>query len=248
MLFLVNDMEWFKFYGGAYLSDPKMLMLTACERSCWLTLLSYASVAESDGLVKYLTEPQLMTAAGVSPMHEEWDYTKGVLDKFEGLGMVSLDKEGGIQVLNWAKRQESYLSNAERQKQYRERVKERSTVVTTPLQHSNARIEENRIDIPASQAIEVKETKLDREGNEIVPKVKSIATAEYEEMVLWLEEKTGVPIIRRTGQYKHLALAKQNSISRDRLKARALELMGKAYYQEHGIEWGSVLSSFDRKS
>lgn len=145
-------MEWFKFYGGAYLSDPKMLMLTACERSCWLTLLSYASVAENGGIVKYLSEPQLMTAAGVSPMHEEWDMTVGVLAKFEGLGMVSLEKTGEIQVLNWAKRQESYLSNAERQKQYRERVKARSTGVITPLQQSNARIEENRIDITVANA------------------------------------------------------------------------------------------------
>lgn len=146
-------MEWFKFYGGAYLSDPKMLMLTACERSCWLTLLSYASVAENNGIVKYLSEPQLMTAAGVSPMHEEWDMTVGILAKFEGLDMISLEKDE-IEVLNWGKRQESYLSNAERQRKYREKVKSNADV-TTPLQQSNARIEENRIDNTSAPRIEI---------------------------------------------------------------------------------------------
>lgn len=155
-------MEWFKFYGGAYLSDPKMLMLTACERSCWLTLLSFASVAENNGVVKYLSEPQLMTAAGVSPMHEEWDMTVGILKKFEGLGMISLEKEGEIEVLNWGKRQESYLSNAERQRRYRENKKSNASV-TTPLQQSNARIEENRIDTSVAIAPRVVEEVSDSE-------------------------------------------------------------------------------------
>lgn len=150
-------MEWFKFYGGAYLSDPKMLMLTACERSCWLTLLAYASVSENGGKVKYLTEQQLMIAAGVSPMHEEWDITVGVLAKFDGLDMISLEKDE-IEVLNWGKRQESYLSNAERQRKYREKVKSNADV-TTPLQQSNARIriEENRIDTSVAIAPQVVE-------------------------------------------------------------------------------------------
>lgn len=151
MLFLIRDgMEWFKFYGGAYLSDPKMLMLTACERSCWLTLLAYASVSENGGKVKYLTEQQLMIAAGVSPMHEEWDATVGVLKKFEGLDMISIEEEE-ITVLKWGKRQESYLSNAERQRKYRENKKNRESV-TTVLQQSNARIEENRIDTSVATA------------------------------------------------------------------------------------------------
>lgn len=137
-------MEWFKFYGGDYLSDPKMLMLSASERSCWMTLLSFASVAEDGGRVKYLSEPQLMTAANVSPMHEEWDYTVGVLDKFEKLGMITQDN-GVITVLNWGKRQESYLTNAQRQARYREKHKNNADI-TPAYEKSNARIEENRID------------------------------------------------------------------------------------------------------
>lgn len=137
-------MEWFKFYGGEYLSDPKMLMLTACERSCWMTLLSFASVAEDGGRVKYLSEPQLMTAANVSPMHEEWDLTVGVLKKFEELGMIE-QSNGIITVKNWGKRQESYLTNAQRQARFRDKRKSNAEITDVLLQ-SNARIEENRIE------------------------------------------------------------------------------------------------------
>lgn len=164
-------MEWFKFYGGAYLSDPKMLMLTACERSCWITLLSFASVAEDGGKVKYLTEAQLMTAANLSPMHEEWDLTVGVLNKFEELGMIT-NSNGVVTVLNWGKRQESYLTNAERQKRFRDKQKN-NAIVTPVLQDSNARIEENRIDKKDNPASRIIETVLDSEESTRVPKEKA---------------------------------------------------------------------------
>lgn len=119
-------------------------MLTACERSCWMTLLSFASVAEDGGRVKYLSEPQLMTAANVSPMHEEWDLTVGVLKKFEELGMIE-QSNGIITVKNWGKRQESYLTNAQRQARFRDKRKSNAEITDVLLQ-SNARIEENRIE------------------------------------------------------------------------------------------------------
>lgn len=149
-------MEWYKFYGGEYLSDPKMLMLTASERSCWVTLLSFASVAEDGGRVKYLSEQQLMTAANISPIHEDWDRTTGVLGKFVKLDMIKLDSNGDITVKNWAKRQESYLTNAERQRRYRDKLKSNAGV-TTPLQQSNARIEENRKDIDLQANLSLQE-------------------------------------------------------------------------------------------
>lgn len=109
-----------------------------------MTLLSFASVAEDGGRVKYLSEPQLMTAANISPMHEEWDRTVGVLKKFEELGMIE-QNNGIITVKNWQKRQESYLTNAQRQARYREKQKSNAEV-TEVSNESNARIEENRIE------------------------------------------------------------------------------------------------------
>lgn len=130
-------MKWFKFYGQDYLSDPKVLALTACERSCWITILAYASVNDN-GEITYLSEEQLMIQAGVSPMHDEWGTTQGVLEKFKKLQMITLDNEV-ITVLNWQKRQETNLTSYERVKRYRE--KKRNDNV-----NDNDRVEENRID------------------------------------------------------------------------------------------------------
>lgn len=131
-------MQWFKFYGAEYLIDPKMQTLSCADRSCWLTLLSYASAADDNGRIRHLTEERLMIQAGVESKTEEWDKTKGVLKLFETLQMVLLESNGDITVSNWDKRQNTFLTNAERQKRYRERQKSNATV-TTPLQDSNAR-------------------------------------------------------------------------------------------------------------
>ena len=114
-------MKWFKFYGQDWLSDPKTLALSASERSCWITLLAYASIND-DGIVKFLDEQQLMTQAGVSNTHEEWDYTIGVLEKFKNLKMITIDNEI-ITILNWGKRQETSLTGYQRVKRYREKHK-----------------------------------------------------------------------------------------------------------------------------
>src|SRR3990167_6745915 len=110
--------QWFKFYGGEYLSDQKMLSLSACERSCWITLLCYASM--NSGSVKHITEGQIMSQSGINPHLEEWNETLGVLEKFKRLGMIEI---GGniIRVKNWKKRQEVYSESWERVKKWRER-------------------------------------------------------------------------------------------------------------------------------
>ena len=136
--------HWFKFYGGEYLSDPKMLTLSASERSCWLTLLCFASMTEGDGSVRYLTESQLMLQAGVKFDAPEWNQTKGVLDHLQELGMIQ-QSNGEITIKNWRKRQEMFLTNAERQARFR--AKNNSNAEVTQMsQNSNARIDKNRIE------------------------------------------------------------------------------------------------------
>jgi hypothetical protein len=109
---------WFKFYGGEYLSDPKILSLSPCERSCWLTLLCFAGL--SNGTIKYVTEERLMIQAGLDTASDEWDRTVGVINKFVKLEMIELDN-GFIVIKNWKKRQESNLTGYERVKRYREK-------------------------------------------------------------------------------------------------------------------------------
>lgn len=140
-----NIMEWFKFYGSEFLGDPKMLALSACDIACWITLLSIASASGNGGKVKHITEERLMMSSHVDPMKDEWKETVGVLRKFSELGMIETDSNGEVTICNWAKRQESYLTGAERQARWRERQK-RNAVVTPKSRESNARIEENRIE------------------------------------------------------------------------------------------------------
>lgn len=137
-------MEWFKFYAAEYLSDPKTRNLSSQFHSCWLHLLCFAANSTIPGVVEYLTEEDLMTYSGISPRHEEWEQTKGVMKQFEDRGMIEI-KEGKIIIKNWRKRQESYMTAAERQKKYRDGKKQHPLrPLQRALHESDARIEENR--------------------------------------------------------------------------------------------------------
>lgn len=138
--------QWFKFYGGEYLSDPKIERLTPVERSCWLTLLCMASMS-NDGILEYLTKESLLNKSGVrfNPYDDtEWDNALLVLEKFQNLNMIEVSDNGNIIIKNWKKRQESYLTDAERARNYRDRKKIRHDFVTDHV--TNVTLEENRIE------------------------------------------------------------------------------------------------------
>src|SRR3990167_8636113 len=111
-------MQWFKFYGGEYLGDPKILSLTPAERSCWITLLALACNEENNGRVKFFTEELLMLQAGINKSDSDWVETVGVIKKFERLGMIT-DDNGVITLSNWLKRQGNTMSGYECLKRYR---------------------------------------------------------------------------------------------------------------------------------
>ncbi len=119
--------QWFKFYGGEYLSDPKILQLNAPERSCWVTLMCLASQAES-GEIKFFSEAQLLALSGIH------DHPTGILQKFEDLAMIRFCN-GNVTLLNWQKRQ--YSEGYFRVKQFRKRISNAQ---------DNDRREEKRID------------------------------------------------------------------------------------------------------
>lgn len=87
-------------------------------------------------MITFLSEEQLMLQAGISPMHEEWETTRGVLQKLEKLEMIHNDN-GVITINNWQKRQETKLTSYERVKRYREKKRDDNAMIT---------LEENRID------------------------------------------------------------------------------------------------------
>lgn len=143
--------QWFKFYGGEYLSDPKIDRLSAQERSCWVTLLCLGSM-NGGGKINFLTIEVLLNKSGINfdPYKpEEWEAALGVLKKFENLKMITLDDDGSITIKNWEKRQEMALTNAERQARYRKKKNKSNENVTgrvTKVTLEENRIEENRIE------------------------------------------------------------------------------------------------------
>ena len=150
--------QWFKFYGGEYLSDPKISALTPAERSCWLTLLSLSSISSTPGKIEYLTREVLLQKSGIvwDPYNTgEWDNALSILDKLARMKMISLGEEGSITVLNWEKRQDTALTNAERQAKYRksnEKVTDPVTKVTLDKIRIDKIREDKREDTPSEIA------------------------------------------------------------------------------------------------
>lgn len=135
---------WFKFYGGEYLSDPKMDALDGNERSIWMTILCLASQS-GDGIVRYTTEEKLIEKAGVLSMYRK-NY-KGVLNRFEKLQMLEEcngNLTEGFKPKNWEKRQysEGYL----RVKRFREKDSnaDGNDDVTDEITIEEKRVEESR--------------------------------------------------------------------------------------------------------
>lgn len=153
---------WFKFYGGDYLADPKIKVLTDSERSCWVTLLCFANQSK-DGVIEFLTEEMLMREAGVPFGTDQWNKTIGILEKLENLRMVTLSN-GVVTILNWAKRQAS--DSYERVKKYREKQTSNVFVTDRNDRREEKREEKKRIDksIELATELESKEVLETEEG------------------------------------------------------------------------------------
>lgn len=154
-------MKWFKFYGQDWLTDLKVMKMTMEDRLCFITLLALASASDEQGVVKGCDEESLIKLAHI-PDWPESDYNptekaSGCLKRYVALRCVTLADNGDVTVLNFARRQGENLSNAERQKNYRERHKtaiNKGSATVTKRNDSNvaksndrnARIDKNRID------------------------------------------------------------------------------------------------------
>ena len=122
-------MQWFKFYGAEYLLDQKMSSLTTSEKCCWITLLCFAGMSESGGVITHLSEEHLMRQTGIIDLSDEWNRTAGILAKFVKLGMITHDNDV-ITLSNWTKRQGTALSGYERLKRHREKKYNDNAMIT----------------------------------------------------------------------------------------------------------------------
>lgn len=142
---MANMKTWFKFYGQEFLTDPKMLSLSALERSLWLTMLCLASSSSEEGVIDYIDEYKIKILTNLSPLDDEWSIVDGFLSRFEELGMIKTEDKKII-ITNFNKRQETNLTNAERQQRYRDNNKSVTPSVTKVTLEKN-REDKNRKDI-----------------------------------------------------------------------------------------------------
>ena len=147
--------QWFKFYGGEYLSDTKIATFSAQERSCWVTVMCLASVATIPGIIEFLTVEVLLKKSGIECDPYDltgWENSLLILKKFENMRMIQTHENGKIEVLNWAKRQEHPMTVTERVRKYRvkTRLEFKNETDVTKCNESETteenRIEENRIE------------------------------------------------------------------------------------------------------
>ena len=147
-------MKWFKFYGQDWLTDLKVMRMSPEDRLCFLTLLCLASSADEEGIVRDCPEEALieMTHLPYDPYNDDnpFNRAKGCLQRYVALHCVTMSDNGDVTVVNFDRRQGENLSNAERQKRYRERLKTkpeaRNERNAERYNDSNARIDKNRID------------------------------------------------------------------------------------------------------
>lgn len=137
-------MNWFKFYGQEYLTDPKMMNLDPTERALWLTLLCLAS--QDNGVIKYADSEKIMILTGIMPNDNAFTKYYDFLIRFEKLSLITDDNET-IVITNYNKRQNTNLSGYERVKRSREKSKSKAKIDNkSNVINDNARIDKNRID------------------------------------------------------------------------------------------------------
>lgn len=138
-------MEWFKFYHNKWLTDPAILSLKPHDRLIFVTLLCLASQTdERDGVVRYVSNEALRSVTLVRYADKN-DVDSDGVEALQKVGLVELIDAQTLRICNFEKRQNTALTNAERQKLYRQRNKS-VTERNERYNDSNAREEKIRED------------------------------------------------------------------------------------------------------
>ena len=148
-------MQWFKFYGQDFLTDPKIMELNVIERSLWITLLCLYS--SNGGRPLKITVDKLKLFSGMEYTDAQiWKMADQSLTHFEALKMITNDNEM-ITLTAFQRRQNTQLSPYERIKKFREKNKvqakpsykmitnDNEMITQGNVINDNARIDKKRI-------------------------------------------------------------------------------------------------------
>lgn len=144
------SMPWFKFYGQDFMTDPKIKRLNPIQQLMWVYLLCLAGNSK-DGTIEYINVKDLILLCGISPLENVslLDLTKDFFAQLVKMKMIEI-KEEKVLIVNYLKRQESNLTDAERAKRYRDKQKnipaQRDERHIVQRDDSNARLDKIRID------------------------------------------------------------------------------------------------------
>ena len=150
-------MKWFKFYGQDWLTDLKIMQMSMEDRLCYITLMCLASSSEESGLIRNCTEDVIISLSRIPDWYEEiggdnpLEAAKGVFGRLIKIGMITNDNADNVTVVNFAKRQDTNLTNYERVKRHREKQRmARNKALLDDngdnVINDNDRIEEKRIE------------------------------------------------------------------------------------------------------
>ena len=149
-------MKWFKFYGQDFFTDPKVMGFTVEQKLIWVGLLTLACAADDlsrddrhTGAFDFVPVEKIMGMVGVEYGSPYWSENANFYDVLTELEMINISENGKkITIVNYDKRQDTNLTDAERAKRYRDKKKGDKSVtnVTKSSHNSNARLDKNRID------------------------------------------------------------------------------------------------------
>lgn len=168
-------MEWFKFYGQDWLTDVRINRMRIEDRLIYIAMLCLAAASKERGTIFGVTEDDLIRAAHIpdAPTADSNPYENaaGCLSRYERNGTVTVRRYGDdptvtdIVINAFSTRQEAHLTNAERQKRYRDKAKlsrntqrnDRNVRVTTKVTLDKSRVDKRRKDNTTAPSADVSE-------------------------------------------------------------------------------------------
>lgn len=128
----MNGFDWFKFWGDDWLTDTKVIELSAVDRNCFLTIMCLANRENNNGKIKYCGENTIIKLTHLTP--EEQEKATGIMQRLDDNAMITLVRNNSnnnidfIVVNNFEKRQSRQQTGYERVKKCREKKRENRTL------------------------------------------------------------------------------------------------------------------------
>lgn len=115
---------WLKLWTDT-LSDRKLRRLAPEQKWCWVGMLLLAAETDNGGRIELAEGVPMLAEDFQDALDVEADTWESAYDYFLRMGMISIDGNGFVTVVNYAKRQDPKdPTGAERQQRYRDKARD----------------------------------------------------------------------------------------------------------------------------